>query len=416
MYKKIQKCRLCGNAELIPVVDLGEQYLTGVFPRKNTASTLTKGPLRLVKCHGGDHVCGLLQLEHSYDLSEMYGETYGYRSGLNISMVRHLHGKVKRICTRVELKPDDLVLDIGSNDGTTLSAYSADLLLVGMDPTGEKFHSHYPPHIHLISDFFSAQRLSTAFPSRKAKVVTSFSMFYDLEDPIGFAREVAGIMHPEGIWVFEQSYMPLMLERNAYDTICHEHLEYYGLRQIVWLAERAGLKIIDVEFNDVNGGSFSVVAALSSSHREDASGLVERILAKEEAMTLSSLAPYQTFASRAEESRCSLQDFIAQARTEGMRVCGLGASTKGNVILQYCGFNASDIEVIGEVNPDKFGAVTPGSWVPIEDEQKVLQSSPDYFLVLPWHFRDFFINNPTFAGQKLVFPLPKLEVVTQKGA
>lgn len=416
MFKKIDKCRICGNQNLVPVVDLGEQYLTGVFPHHRAEDEITCGPLRLVKCHGGDSVCGLLQLEHSYDLGEMYGENYGYRSGLNASMVRHLHGKVSRIRTLVELEPGDLVLDIGSNDGTTLGAYPEDLLLVGMDPTGEKFRSYYAPHIQLIPAFFSARRFSTAFPSRKAKVVTSFSMFYDLEDPIGFAREVTGILHPEGIWVFEQSYMPLMLERNAYDTICHEHLEYYGLRQIVWLAERAGLKIIDVELNDVNGGSFSVVAAHRSSHREDDSGLVARILAEEEAAGLSGLAPYQAFASRTEESRRSLQDFFAKARSEGKRVCGLGASTKGNVILQYCGFNASDIEVIGEVNPDKFGAVTPGSWIPIEDEKKVLQSAPDYLLVLPWHFRDFFLNNPAYVGQKLVFPLPQLEVVTPEGA
>lgn len=414
-FSRIDKCRICGNHNLVPVVDLGEQYLTGVFPHHRADDEITCGPLRLVKCHGDNSVCGLLQLEHSYDLGEMYGENYGYRSGLNASMVRHLHGKVSRICKLVNLAPGDLVLDVGSNDGTTLTAYPENLSLVGMDPTGEKFRQYYASHIQLIPDFFSAERFTTAFPSRKAKVVTSFSMFYDLENPIGFAREVANILHPEGIWVFEQSYMPLMLERNAYDTICHEHLEYYGLRQIVWLAERAGLKIVDVEFNDVNGGSFSVVAALSASHREDGSGLVARILAEEEVKGLSGLAPYQAFASRAEDSRRSLQDFFGKAHREGKRICGLGASTKGNVILQYCGFNAKDIEVIGEVNPDKFGAVTPGSWIPIEDEKGVLKSAPDYLLVLPWHFRDFFVSNPAYVGQKLVFPLPQLEVVIPEG-
>jgi SAM-dependent methyltransferase len=416
MYKKINKCRICGNENLFPVIDLGEQYLTGVFPHNRAEANITCGPLRLVKCHGDDSTCGLLQLEHSYDLSEMYGENYGYRSGLNASMVRHLFEKVERIQKLVELEPGDLILDIGSNDGTTLGFYPENLSLVGMDPTGEKFRRYYAPHIHLIPDFFSAQRLSIDFPSRKAKVVTSFSMFYDLEDPIDFAIEVANVLHPEGIWVFEQSYMPLMLERNAYDTICHEHLEYYGLRQIVWLTERAGLKIIDVEFNDVNGGSFSVVAAHQSSHRNNDSGLVARILAKEETDGFLGMAPYKAFARRTEESRRSLQEFIVQARNDGKRICGLGASTKGNVILQYCGFNAGDIDVIGEVNPDKFGAVTPGSWIPIEDEKNVLRSKPDYLLVLPWHFRDFFLSNPTYTGQKLVFPLPELEIVTPIGA
>jgi NDP-4-keto-2,6-dideoxyhexose 3-C-methyltransferase len=416
IFRKIDKCRICGNNNLVLVTDLGEQYLTGVFPHHRAEDDITCGPLRLVKCHGDDSVCGLLQLEHSYDLGEMYGENYGYRSGLNASMVRHLHGKVDRIRTLVELNAGDLVLDIGSNDGTTLGFYPDDLLLVGMDPTGEKFRRYYAPHLQLIPEFFAAHRLSAAYPSRKAKVVTSFSMFYDLEDPTGFAREVANILHPDGIWVFEQSYMPLMLERNAYDTICHEHIEYYGLRQIVWLAERAGLKVIDVELNDVNGGSFSVVAALQSSPRGDDSGLVARMLAEEEAAGLACLAPYQAFADRTEDSRRSLQDFFAKAHSEGKRVSGLGASTKGNVILQYCGFTASDIAAIGEVNPDKFGAVTPGSWIPIKDEKMVLQSAPDYLMVLPWHFRDFFLSNPAYAGHKLVFPLPQLEVVIPEGA
>jgi NDP-4-keto-2,6-dideoxyhexose 3-C-methyltransferase len=412
MYKQIDKCRICGNAELIPVVDLGEQYLTGVFPRKESASTVTKGPLRLVKCHGGNNVCGLLQLEHSYDRDELYGENYGYRSGLNASMVRHLHDKVARIRGAADLRPGDLVVDIGSNDGTTLGAYPKDLLLVGIDPTGEKFRRHYASHLRLISEFFSADLLTRAFPGRKAKVVTSFAMFYDLESPIDFAREIAGVLDPqEGIWVFEQSYMPLMLARNAYDTVCHEHLEYYGLKQIVWLTERAGLRIVDVELNDVNGGSFSVVAAHPASRHADSRGIVARMLADEAAAGLSGLAPYQAFSNRAEQSRRSLQEFVAGVRREGKRLCGLGASTKGNVVLQYCGFGPGDIGVIGDVNPDKFGALTPGTWIPIEDEAKVLASSPDFLLVLPWHFRDFFLRNPALSGRRLVFPLPHLSVV-----
>ena len=407
---------MCGSTELVPVVDLGEQYLTGLFPREKSTSAITKGPLRLVKCHGGGDVCGLLQLEHSYDLNELYGENYGYRSGLNASMVRHLHEKVDRIQGVVGMRAGDLVVDIGSNDGTTLGAYPDNLLLVGFDPTGEKFRRYYAGHINLISDFFSAGLLTQAFPGRKAKVVTSFSMFYDLESPMDFAREVAGVLDPnEGIWVFEQSYMPLMLERNAYDTICHEHLEYYGLKQIVWLAERVGLKIVDVELNNVNGGSFSVVAALPSSRYANSPGIVSRMLADEEATGLSSLAPYQAFFDRIEQSRRSLQEFVANVHREGKRLCGLGASTKGNVVLQYCGFNSADIDAIGDVNPDKFGAITPGTWIPIEDEAKVLASFPDFLLVLPWHFRDFFLRMPTLKGRSLVFPLPQLEVVIPPG-
>jgi NDP-4-keto-2,6-dideoxyhexose 3-C-methyltransferase len=204
--------------------------------------------------------------------------------------------------------------------------------------------------------------------------------------------------------------MPLMLERNAYDTICHEHLEYYAVKQIAWLVARAGLSIVDLEFNDVNGGSFSVTAAPVGSPRRDEKGVIRRVLAEEESAGLSDLAPYRSFFDRVQRSRSALREFVAGVRAKGQRLCGLGASTKGNVVLQYCGLNGDDIEAIGDVNPDKFGAYTPGTWIPIEAEAKVLASDPDYLLVLPWHFRDFFLH-ATFAGRKLVFPLPQLEVV-----
>lgn len=404
---------MCGNRNLVKVLDLGVQYLTGVFPRAIVKDTLTKGPLRLVKCHGGNDACGLLQLEHSYDLSEMYGQNYGYRSGLNPNMIRHLHGKINAIRGRANLKPGDLVIDIGSNDGTSLGAYPDDLQLVGIDPTGTKFRSYYKPHIELIPEFFSASLVTSWFSGKKAKVVTSFSMLYDLEDPLAFARDIAGILDPvSGLWVFEQSYMPLMLERVAFDTVCHEHLEYYGLKQITWLAERVGLNVIDVELNDVNGGSFSVTAALKGSIHQPAREAVQALLKKEDDLGLSTLDPYQEFNARIDSACRALKAFVADAHQKGKRVCGLGASTKGNVLLQYCGLTSGDIEIIGEVNEDKFGALTPGSWIPIDDQSKLLASRPDYLIVLPWHFREFFLSNPALRGQKLVFPLPSLEIVS----
>jgi hypothetical protein len=319
---------------------------------------------------------------------------------------------VATILEKTRLASEDLVVDIGSNDGTTLAAYPDNLLLVGIDPTGAKFSRYYPAHVKLIPDFFSADLVTRAFPGKKAKVITSFSMFYDLESPIDFAKQIASVLDEnDGIWVFEQSYMPLMLERNSYDTICHEHLEYYGLKQIVWIAEKAGLKIVDVELNEVNGGSFSVVAAHKSAEFRDADGVVKKLLEMETDAGLAGLEPYHAFARRAQQSKAGLLEFIRGVREKGERIIGIGASTKGNVLLQYNGITANDIETIGDVNPDKFGSVTPGTWIPICDEKAALAAKPDYLLVLPWHFRDFFLANPLFRGRKLVFPLPTLEVV-----
>ncbi len=409
-YKKIDRCRICGNSHLERVLDLGEQMLTGVFPREKGAQ-FTRGPLQLVKCAGEDDVCGLLQLEHSYDLGEMYGENYGYRSGLNASMVTHLHNKVKHIMGLVELHDGDLVIDIGSNDSTTLQAYpSKGLTLVGVDPTGVKFHTYYPQHIQLIPDFFTSELLKARFPGQKAKVVTSFSMFYDLEDPLGFMRQVFDVLADDGVWVFEQSYMPTMLDTNSYDTVCHEHLEFYALRQIKWMADRVGFKIIDVEFNDVNGGSFSITVA--KSHGDTTVALVvQNILDEELAKGLDTLQPYHDFARRVERSRAELLAFLADARAQGQRVAVLGASTKGNVLLQYCGLATNDLACVGEVNPEKFGCYTPGTWLPIVNENDLLLDEPDFLLVLPWHFRKFFVTNRKWKTARLVFPLPRLEVV-----
>lgn len=412
-FHKASACRMCGNRDLINVVDLGEQYLTGVFPRTPEVSKLTKGPLQLVKCQGDrGSSCGLVQLRHTYDSGEMYGDNYGYRSGLNHSMVAHLRGKISSILTRANLTPGDLVIDIGSNDGTSLAAYPDYLTRVGVDPVGMKFRKYYPPGVTLIPALFSADLVAEQFPARKAKVITSFSMMYDLEDPQSFVREVASLLDPvNGLWVFEQSYLPLMLERMSFDTICHEHIEYYGLRQIEWLLRRADLRIVDVEFNDVNGGSFSVVAAHRGSCHPDASGAVNEALRHEEKLGLDGLDVYAKFSAAIAGVCSELKHFLATAKAEGKRVCAIGASTKGNVLLQYCGLTVNDIEVIGEINPEKFGAVTPGTWIPIEDESRVLASKPDYLLVLPWHFRENFLSNPAYKGHRLVFPLPKLEIV-----
>lgn len=409
-YTKIEKCRICGNAHLEQVLDLGEQMLTGVFPRERGAK-VTIGPLRLVRCTGRRDVCGLLQLEHSYDLREMYGENYGYRSGLNASMVAHLHGKVKKILERVVLREGDLVVDIGSNDSTSLQAFpSSGPVLVGVDPTGVKFHKYYPPHIQLLPDFFSSALLKTRFPGQKAKVITSFSMFYDLEDPTAFMRDIYDVLDDDGVWVFEQSYMPTMLEMNSYDTVCHEHLEYYALKQIKWMTDRVGFTILDVEINDVNGGSFSVMVSKSRGTADSVPSVL-KILDEEHKKGLDTLAPYEAFAKCAANARRALLEFIGIARAEGKTVGALGASTKGNVLLQFCGLTEKEIVSVGEVNADKFGCYTPGTWIPIIPEEVLLARMPDYLIVLPWHFRTFFEKNEKYSDMNLVFPLPKLEVL-----
>jgi len=403
---------VCGNKNLQTILSLGKQCLTGVFP-KTKNQHVTSGPLDLVKCdESQSDSCGQVQLKQSYDVNEMYGSNYGYRSGLNASMVRHLYNKVKIIQEIVALKRGDLVIDIGSNDGTLLSAYPEYLDLIGIDPTISHFAKYYPNHIQRIPDFFSSNLVQERFEGRKAKVVTSIAMFYDLESPMDFVRQVTEILDNDGVWAFEQSYLPTMLNMNAYDTICHEHLEYYGLRQIKWMIERSGLKFVKVELNQINGGSFSVMVAKSSSRYPEDRDTVNKLLDSEK--SLGNIKTYEAFANRVYKHREELLHFFKQTAKEGKKIVGYGASTKGNVVLQFCGLTPDQLPCIGEVNEEKFGSFTPGTLIPIVSEQDAKSMKPDYLLVLPWHFKDFLVEkekNFLMSGGKLVFGLPELCIV-----
>jgi NDP-4-keto-2,6-dideoxyhexose 3-C-methyltransferase len=416
MYRAIDCCRLCGDSRLEPLIDLGLHALTGVFPREKHAA-LTKGPLELVKCAGA---CGLVQLRHSYELAELYGRNYGYRSSLNRSMVEHLQRRVAKVLEIASPSPGDLVLDIGSNDGTLLRSYpDRGLALVGIDPTAAKFREFYPPNVTVIPHFFSAERFRGALGARKPKVVTSIAMFYDLEAPLEFAREIEQILADDGVWVFEQSYTPTMLAMTAYDTICHEHLEYYCLKQIKWITDRAGLKIVDVELNDVNGGSFAVTVAKARAPIPEATARIAALLAEEERRGLDSLETFHAFKERVFRHRDRLREFIAATKEAGRTILGYGASTKGNVILQFCGLTEWDLPCMAEVNRDKFGCFTPGTGIPIVSEEEARARNPDFFLVMPWHFRAGIVQRESAflqKGKHLIFPLPELEVVGVEGS
>jgi hypothetical protein len=410
MYREISDCRLCESKSLVEALDLGMQALTGVFPKTRDVN-IPAGPLKLVQCQH----CKLVQLAHNYDLSLLYGQTYGYRSSLNQSMVRHLHGKVRRIEGLVELCAGDLVADIGSNDGTLLNAYTASgLRRIGIDPSGPKFYQFYKPGVELIPDFFSESALRR-LTDQKAKVVTSIAMFYDLERPREFVRQIRNILADDGVWVFEQSYLPFMVSANSYDTICHEHLEYYALHQIVQLLDEVNMKIVDLEFNDVNGGSFSVSASHRHSALPEASDLVKKTLEQEEALGYTGIEPLISLRTETAKHREHVRDFLEGVRRRGETILGYGASTKGNVLLQYCNIDSGLLPAIAEVNEDKFGSVTPGTKISIISESEARQRRPDYFFVLPWHFRSGIVAKESdylAGGGKLVFPLPRLDVVS----
>lgn len=394
---------------MIPVLSLGEQYLTGVFP-SSTSEEVTKGPLDLVWCPDS----GLLQMKQSYSLDEMYGDNYGYRSGLNASMVSHLTNKIHMLERMVILSDSDLVIDIGSNDATSLKAYNSKCQKVGIDPTGKKFLEYYTDEISLIPDFFSAENFNKHYPNVKARIITSIAMFYDLEHPASFVRDIESVLADDGIWHFEQSYMPSMLRTNSYDTICHEHLEFYSFKVVKNLLEACGMRVADVQMNAINGGSFAVTACKKDSIIASNFPIINWMLRQEDDMGLDTPKPYRDFEERVFKHRKNLLGLIEALVADGKKILGYGASTKGNVLLQFCGLTSKHIPYIAEVNEEKYGSFTPGTHIPIISEKEAKSMNPDYFLVLPWHFKDSILRREREyieGGGKFIFPLPEIEIV-----
>jgi hypothetical protein len=396
------------STDLVHVLSLGTQALTGVFP-KTVKEPVSAGPLDLIWCSE----CGLLQMKESYQIEEMYGMNYGYRSGLNASMVTHLTNKIQMLEKFAKLTRDDLVIDIGSNDATALKAYTVNCTKVGIDPTGVKFKEYYPKNIGLIPDFFTAEKFKKAYTSR-AKIITSIAMFYDLEDPTTFVKDVVEILADDGIWHLEQSYMPSMLRSVAYDTVCHEHLEFYSFRVIKNLLDKCGMRVIDVQMNAINGGSFAITACKKNAAYKSNQPVINWMLRQEENLQLDTPKPYRDFELKVYQHRKNLLDLIKSLVADGKLIIGYGASTKGNVLLQFCGLTKEQIPFIADVNKDKFGCFTPGTHIPIISEAEAKAKNPDYFLVFPWHFKHNILEREKEYmknGGKFIFPLPEIEIV-----
>ena len=402
-------CRISRKDELITVCDFGNHNLCGSFPSSKD-EFIPSASLSL----GWSPSSNLLQLRDISDISEMYGQNYGYRSGLNNSMVNHLNDKVNYLTKKFYKKDISCVLDIGSNDGTLLSFYEKKIKRIGVDPTIKKFGKYYDEGIIKVDSFFDADTFLKSSGNQKADIITTISMFYDLPDPAKFVEDISEVLENEGIWNLEQSYMPSMLRTNSYDTVCHEHIEYYSLEVIKNLIEKYSLKIIDVVFNKINGGSFSIIVAHKNSKYESNKIIINWMLAQEHRMGLHTPNPYREFERKAYLHRSDLKELIGSICKNKQKVAGYGASTKGNVILQFCEFSTNELFGIAEINNDKFGKYTPGSKIPILSEKDIKSDKPDYMLVLPWHFRENIIKREKEYlknGGKLIFPLPEIEIV-----
>jgi NDP-4-keto-2,6-dideoxyhexose 3-C-methyltransferase len=411
-------CRVCGSS-LDAILSLGDQYVsTFLAPEQPDGA---KAPLDLVLCQQ----CRLLQLRHTVSGEVMYQE-YWYRSGTNQTM-RDALADISTAATKmVQLKAGDSVLDIGCNDGTLLGSYTVPgLYKIGFDPAKNLAVFSRQKADKVLVGFFDADRFlaDADLRDRRPKVVTSIAMFYDLEDPQKFVADIRRIMHPDGVWIVQMSYLPLMLTQNDFGNICHEHLEYYSLQSLEYLLHLQGFSIVDAQLNDVNGGSIRVfirnrAADLNAfgdeAYRKQAAERVASLRENEAKLGLDEPTPYLEFAERVQGIKRQVCDFIKDQVGRKKKVFVYGASTKGNTMLQYFGLDHSVIDAAAERNPDKWGMVTVGTRIPIISEADARAAKPDYFLVLPWHFiEEFKARERDYLSStgKFIVPLPKFVLI-----
>jgi GDP-mannose 4,6-dehydratase len=406
----IKNCRICGCVDLKKVIYLGEQYITSRFPLYGDWST-PKTEITLLKCQN----CSLIQLKETTKSSELYEYEYGYRSGISNTMREHLYKYQQEMISIVhELKENDTVVDIGSNDSTLLQYYSDNLKRIGVDPTGNQFKKCYGK-VELIPTYFTFKNFRDVY-DQKVKIISSISMFYDLPDPIQFAKDIYNVLDDNGIWTCEQSYMPTMIKRNSIDTICHEHLEYYALHQVKYIADKANMKIIHLSFNDCNGGSFRIYFAKKESMYNEATELIKETLKQENEFGIHSDELYINFMNQCDYEIYKLKEFTKIVNQNNKQIWIYGASTKGNCLLQYGNIKESDMKYAVERNLDKVGKMT-STGIKIISEEKMRENPPEYLLVLPWHFKDEIIKRESEfleKGGQLIFPFPTFDIVGNK--
>jgi len=408
---------------LTPILSLGDFYVSDFLTDEEKGESV-KAPLELVFCGPKNGGCGLLQLRHTVSHEAMY-RNYWYRSGMNKTMTDELVGIAAKMESLMNLSSGDFIIDIGANDGTLLRGYTKEgLNLIGYEPAKNLKQYNDIGTTHVFEDMFNFESWEKKFGKAKAKVITAIAMFYDLEDPNVFINDISRCLDNDGIFVIQMSYLPLMLATNELGNICHEHLEYYSLFSLENLLSRHGLKVIDVELNDINGGSFRVYIGHENASVRTSISMVSAIRVAalreyENKLGLNDKKVYEDFVERVNTIKDKVVSFVKKEIGNGKKVYVYGASTKGNTVLQYFGLDSSTITAAAERNPDKWGKKTVGTMVPIISEEQARSENPDYFLVLPWHFlKEFTAREKKFfdKGGHFIVPFPEVLLIGKDGS
>lgn len=408
---KINKCRSCNCEKLKPIISLGNQYVSGfVDDDKNQGE---KVPISLVLCEG----CKLLQMEYSAPPESMWNEQYWYKSAINSIIRNDLKDIVENAENLINLKDNDIAIDIGNNDGTMFEYYkNKNLTLVGFEPCKNVAEESKAKGFNVINNFFNAEDYKKRF-NKKAKIITAISMFYDLEDPNKFLEDIKKCLYKDGLFIIQQNYLVSMLEQVAFDNLCHEHREFYSLKSLKNIIERHGLEIFNVELNNINGGSIrTYIKFKDNDNLITDNNKIQQIISKEDNLKLDTLEPYLKFADDINKCKSDVMNFLNKAKKDGKKVGLCGASTRGNTILQYFNITPDLVVGISEANPDKHGKKTIGTLIPIMSIDEMKAIKPDYQLVIIWHlFEGLKDKEKDFLkeGGKFVLPLPKFKIIEE---
>ena len=400
--RKIKKCRLCSNKKFIRIHDFGNHYVSN-FVSKNNINKGIRAPLNLIYCNN----CKLLQLEHSAPQEIMYKKFYWYRSGVTNTMkvaLKDIFLKIKKMSL---LEKGDTILDIGANDGTLLKYFkNSGFTTIGCEPAKNltkelKLNSNY-----IINDFWKFKYLKNILDKyrlKKPKVITAIGMFYDLENPSKFISDAAKSLDDDGIFVAQLMCLNSMIKQNDLGNVCHEHLEFYSYRTLKFLFENNGFKIMKIEENEINGGSYRIFCKKN---------IKKSIVYKEK----TSLNDIKKFVKRVKENKKKCLNFLKKCQIKEENVFIYGASTKGNTLLQYYGINSKMISYAAERSPEKWGKFTIGTGIKIISEKKARNLNPNYFFVMPYGFiKEFIVREKKWLrnGGKFILPYPNFKILNK---
>jgi len=405
---KLKKCRNCYNFNLKYLFSLGKLSYTGKFPN-DSKKNIEKTEVTLVICKN----CSLVQLGHNYNLKFLYNQDYGYRTGINSTMVTHMRKIQKTLCGLVKIKSGDYVLDIASNDGTLLNLYNKKIIKTGIDPLIKKYKNFYKNIEYKIPSFFSSNLIKKYKIIRKFKIITALSVFYDIEDPNKFLQDVNSILDDNGVFLLEHADLFSIVKNKMFDTICHEHITYYSTKVILKILNKNNLRVFNIKRNSINGGSVQYFICKKNSKFKNKIKIIKQTLKEENRLKLDSFETYKEFIKSVNIIKKKLLIFLNNLKLNKKIIHGYGASTKGNVLLQFFGISRKHINVIADRNPNKYNLFTPGTKIQIISEMLSRLKKPDYYLVLPWHFKNEILNREKKIikeGTKFIFPLPKIKI------